>query len=114
MFQTGSILEIMTEQQFIKKNLAVIRSYLKTKFPDCAITEESIPDTHHKFIVTNAKLHKSYKLKVSWDRLSDRSNTHEKTRVQLDRADIGGWLILAAERGEGCITGEDVRTSPIP
>ncbi len=101
MLHTGSILDLMTEQQFIKKNLAVIRAYLKSKFPDCVITEESIPHTHHKFMVTNAKLHKSYKLKVSWDRLSDRSNTQEKTRVQLDRVDIAGWLILAAERGEG-------------
>lgn len=91
----------MTEQQFIKKNLSVIRAYLKDKFPDCIITEESVPNTYHKFIVTNSKIGKSYKLKVSWQRLSDRSHTQEKTRVQLDRVDIAGCLVLAADSGEG-------------
>jgi len=99
--QTGSILETMTEQQFIKKNLAVIRAYLKGKFPNCVITEESIPNTYHKFIVTNAKIGKSYKLKVSWNQLSQRSHTQEKTRVELNRIDIAGSLVLAAERDEG-------------
>jgi hypothetical protein len=99
--QTGSILETMTEQQFIKKNLAVIRAYLKGKFPDCVITEESIPNTYHKFIVANAKIVKRYKLKVSWVRLSDRNHPPEKTRVELNRIDVAGSLVLAADRGEG-------------
>jgi len=97
MLQTDSILEIMTEQQLIKKNLAVIRGYLKIRFPGCVITEESDPSTYHMFIVTNEKLHKRYKLKVSWLRLSDRSNTQEKTRAELDRIDAAGCMIQAGD-----------------
>ena len=89
----------MTEQQFIKKNLAVIRAYLKNKFPDCVITEESITRIpYQKFIVTNGKVHKTYKLKVNWDRLSDAT---QKTWAELDRVDVAGCMVLAAERGEG-------------
>lgn len=100
MLQTDSILALMTEQQLIKKNLAVIRGYLKIRFPGCVITEESDPSTYHKFIVTNEKLRKRYKLKVSWLRLSDRSNTQEKTRAELDRIDVAGCMIQANERSE--------------
>jgi len=97
MLHTDSILEIMTEQQLIKKNLAVIRGYLKIRFPGCVVTEESDPSTYHTFIVTNEKLHKRYKLKVSWFRLSDRSNTQEKTRGELDRMDVAGCMIQAGD-----------------
>lgn len=100
MLHTDSILEIMTEQQLIKKNLAVIRGYLKIRFPGCVITEESDPSTYHTFIVTNEKVHKRYKLKVSWFRLSDRSNTQEKTRAELDHMDVAGCMIQAGERSE--------------
>jgi len=99
MLHTHSILDIMTEQQVIKKNLAVIRAYLKSKFSGYIITEETAPTLHHKFIVTNVKLPKSYKLTVSWPRLSDRSNTQEKTRTELDRGDVAGRMIQAGNDG---------------
>lgn len=88
MLQSDSILELMTEQQFIKKNLAVIRAYLKSKFPGCVITEESHLSLHHTFTVRDEKLRHNYKLKVGWSRLSDRRNTQEKTRTELSRGDV--------------------------
>lgn len=93
MLQSDSTLELMTEQQFIKKNLAVIRAYLKSKFPGCVITEESNPSLYHTFTVRNEKLHHNYKLKVGWLRLSDRSNTQEKTRTELGRVDVASRMI---------------------
>lgn len=99
MLYSDSILEIMTEQQVIKKNLSVIRAYLKSKFPDYTITEETDPSFHHKFIVTSMKLHKSYNVKVLWSRLSDRGNTQEKTKSELDREDVASCMIEAGEDG---------------
>ena len=97
MLHTDSILEIMTEQQLIKKNLAVVRAYLKSKFPGCVITEESEPSLYHKFIVTHESPRRSYKLKVGWSRLSDRRNTQEKTRTELYRSDVASCMIHAGE-----------------
>lgn len=93
MLQSDSILELMTEQQFIKKNLAVIRAYLKSKFPGCVITEESTPSLHHTFTVRDEKLRCGYKLNVGWTRISDRSHTQDKTRIELDRADVASRMI---------------------
>lgn len=95
MLQSDSTLELMTEQQFIKKNLAVIRAYLKSKFPGCVITEESNPSLYHTFTVRDEKLRRNYKLKVGWPRLSDRSNTQEKTRTELGRVDVARCMTQA-------------------
>ena len=92
MLQSDSILELMTEQQFIKKNLAVIRAYLKSKFPGCVITEESNPSLYHTFTVRDEKLRCSYKLKAGWSRISDRRNTQEKTRTELSRVDVASRM----------------------
>jgi hypothetical protein len=97
MLQSDSTLELMTEQQFIKKNLAVIRAYLKSKFPRCVITEESNPGLYHTFTVKDEKLHHKYKLKVAWPRLSDRSNTQEKTRTELGLVDVARCMIQAGD-----------------
>lgn len=97
MLQSDSTLELMTEQQFIKKNLAVIRAYLKSKFPGCVITEESTPSLYHTFTVRDEKLRHNYKLKVGWPRLSDRQNTQEKTRTELSRVDVAHNMIQAGD-----------------
>lgn len=97
MLQSDSTLELMTEQQFIKKNLTVIRAYLKSKFPGCVITEESNPSLHHTFSVKDEKLHHNYKLKVGWPRLSDRSNTQEKMRAELGLVDVARRMIQAGD-----------------
>ncbi|MDH4085151.1 MAG: hypothetical protein OEV99_17100 [Nitrospira sp.] len=97
MLQSDSTLELMTEQQFIKKNLAVIRAYLKTKFPRCVITEESNPSLYHTFTVRDEKVHHNYRLKVGWPRLSDRSNTQEKTKTELGRVDVARCMIQAGD-----------------
>jgi len=95
MLQSDSTLELMTEQQFIKKNLAVIRAYLRSKFPGCVITEESHPSMYHAFTVRHEKLHQSYKLKVGWSRLADRSHTQEKTRTELGHVDVASRMMQA-------------------
>jgi len=97
MLQSDSILELMTEQQLIKKNLAVIRAYLKSKFPSCVITEESHPSRHHIFTVRDENLQQNYRLKVGWPRLSDRRNTQEKTRTELARSDVATGMIQARD-----------------
>lgn len=96
MLQSDSTLELMTEQQFIKKNLAVIRAYLKGKFPGCVITEESTPSLYHTFTVRDEN-RRNYKLKVGWPRLSDRHNTQEKTRTELGRVDVARCMIRAGD-----------------
>ena len=84
------------EQQRIEDNLAVIRSYLRDKFPEYDITEDSpYPSMYHKFAITNLKLYKCYKLHVSWPRLSDLENTPAKTRAALDHDDVAGRMIAA-------------------
>jgi len=97
MLQSDSTLELMTEQQFIKKNLTVIRAYLKSKFPGCVITEESNPSLCHTFTVKDEKRHHSYKLKVGWARLSDRSDTQEKTKTELGLVDVARCMIQAGD-----------------
>ena len=97
MLQSDSTLELMTEQQFIKKNLAVIRAYLKCKFPGYVITEESSPSMYHAFTVRDEKLRHNYKLKVGWLRLSDRSNTQEKTKSELTRVDVASGMTQAGD-----------------
>lgn len=97
MLQSDSTLELMTEQQFIKKNLAVIRAYLRSKFPGSVITEESHPSLYHTFTVRHEKLHYRHKLKVGWSRLSDRSHTQEKTRTDLGRGDVARCMIQAGD-----------------
>ncbi len=97
MLQSDTTLELMTEQQFIKKNLAVIRAYLKSKFPGCVITEESTPSLYHTFTVRDEKLRHNYRLKAGWPRLSDRSNTQEKTKAELTRVDVASGMILAGD-----------------
>lgn len=97
MLQSDSTLELMTEQQFIKKNLAVIRAYLKSKFPGCVITEESHPSLYHAFTVRHETQRHSHQLKVDWSRLSDRSHTQEKTRTELGRVDVARRMMQAGD-----------------
>ncbi|MDK2744062.1 MAG: hypothetical protein NDI90_14215 [Nitrospira sp. BO4] len=86
-------MEIPEEQKRIKDNLAVIRLYLTSKFPDHTITEAAVPSLYHKFTVTNHTQYTRYKLKVSWPRLSDRSNTPEHTRSALDSGNVASGMM---------------------
>jgi hypothetical protein len=85
------------EHRRIEGNLATIRHYIKSKFPGCTITEDSVPSLYHTFTVTNVKLHKSYGLKVSWSRLSDRRNTPERTRLSLNSGFVASGMVRAGD-----------------
>jgi hypothetical protein len=85
------------EQSRIKDNLAVVRCYLKNHFPLYTITETSVPNLYHEFVVTNNTLHKRHRLKVEWARLSDRSNTPENTRSALDSGNVASGMIQVGD-----------------
>lgn len=81
------------EHRRIEGNLATIRHYIRSKFPGYTLTEVSVPSLHHKFIVTNEKLHKSYELRVNWSRLSNRRNTLERTRLSLNSGFVASAMV---------------------
>ena len=82
-------------QRRIDDNLSVIREYLKAKFPGWIITEESVPNRYHLFIVTYGHPFKCHKLKVDWLRLWRRDNTPERTRSQLDIDAVANYMVRA-------------------
>jgi hypothetical protein len=45
------------DRRRIDANLAVVRLYLKNRFPDYTITEMSVQNRYHMFVVTDDKLH---------------------------------------------------------
>lgn len=87
----------VAEDRRIADNLATIRHYIKSKFPGYTLTEHPVPNLYHTFTVTNLKLHRSYGLKVSWSRLSDRRNTPERTRLALNSGFVASSMVCAGD-----------------
>lgn len=85
------------DRRRIDANLAVVRLYLKNRFPDYTITEMSVQNRYHMFVVTDDKLHQRHKLKVEWTRLSDPSHTPENTRIALEMGDVAGGMMQVGD-----------------
>jgi len=81
----------------IEENLAVVRLYLKDQFPNYTITEMSVQNLYHMFVVTNDRLHQRHRLKVKWTRLSDHCNTTENTRSALESGNVASGMIQAGD-----------------
>lgn len=80
---------MLDEQERIQQNLKIIREHLIKEFPALNMTEDtSDRSICHKFTMTDLKTYQQFKLKVGWPRLSDKSNTPEKTLRSLVHEDI--------------------------
>jgi hypothetical protein len=79
-------------------NLAAIRTYLKVHFDEFHITEESYGPSYHKFTVAKFRPPTSYKLQVTWPKISDSSNTSAKIKRLLVKDDVAAGM--RAERGD--------------
>jgi hypothetical protein len=82
----------------IEDNLGVVRLYLKDHFPNYTITEMSVLNIYHMFVVTNDMLHQRHRLKVEWARLSDPRNTPENTRLDLEIGDVARGMIHMGDK----------------
>lgn len=87
------------EQKRIEANVAVIRAYLEEKFPTCELHEKRALSAYVDFIVTCPALGKSYKLRVGGGRLSDKSSTPERIRIELRSDDVAARMIEAGSDG---------------
>ena len=84
-------------QQRIEANLAVIRLYLKTHFPDYTIWEMSARNRYYKFIVSNDEFFLCFCLTVEWARLSNRDSTPETTQAALESGDVASGMIQVGD-----------------
>ena len=90
----------MSDPEELKRredNLAVVRLYLKRRFPNWTITEMSVQNLYHMFVVSNDKLHERHKLKVEWARLSDPNNTPENIRIALEMGDVARGMMQVGD-----------------
>ncbi|MGC4096172.1 MAG: hypothetical protein QM706_03570 [Nitrospira sp.] len=85
------------DQQRIEDNLAVIRLYLKTNFPQYTIWEMPVRSRYYKFIVTNDETYKRHRLTVEWARLSNRDNTPEMTQAALESGDVARGMVQVGD-----------------
>jgi hypothetical protein len=85
------------DRRRIDANLAVVRFYLKTKFPDYTLTEISVQNLYHLFVVASDRLHQRHRLKVEWARLSDERNTPENTRLALESGNVASGMIQVGD-----------------
>jgi len=67
----------------VEANLEVIREYLRSEFKEFEPTDKSEGSFGHLFTVMNISAYTRHSLKVSGPRLSDRSNTPERSKRQL-------------------------------
>ncbi len=73
------------EEARVKENLEVIRNYLSVRFKGLDCTKDKSDDSfYHWFTMTDTKSGTQYTLKVICLKLSDRDNTPEKIKRQLD------------------------------
>lgn len=79
------------EDTRVQENLEVIQGYLLGQFKGFDQTDISNHPHSHTFTVTRS-YDESYKLKVSWKQLSDRSNTPEKIKKRLVIDDVAGRM----------------------
>jgi hypothetical protein len=89
-------MKTLDEPEPIKTNLKEIRNYLQNEFPGYIFTEDSsYPTFYHKFAMTNDKLHRCYKLQVSWFRLTENGNPSATIRSMLNRDDVADQMLQA-------------------
>ena len=79
------------DEERVQENLEVIQGYLLSQFKGFDQTDTSNRPDSHTFTVTRF-YDESYKLKVSWKQLSDRSNTPDKIKERLVIDDVAGRM----------------------
>ena len=81
------------EQDYIQRNLKIIRDYLMKAFPGFDMTEDTTdPSVCHKFTLTNTTTFEQFKLKVGWTRFSDIDTGPEMMERLLVYSDVAGKL----------------------
>src|SRR5262245_53287408 len=79
------------EDARVRENVEVIQEYLLSQFKGFDVTNIQDRRTLYTFTVTRS-YDESYKLKVSWKQLADRSNTPEKLKNRLAIDDVEGRM----------------------
>jgi len=79
------------EDNRVQENLEVIQEYLLSQFKGFDQTATPNRPTSYTFTLTRS-YDESYKLKVSWKQLADRSNTPEKLKKRLAIDDVAGRM----------------------
>jgi hypothetical protein len=86
------------EQSRVDENIKPIRSYLQREFSGYEITTDiTYPRMYHLITLSNSEKVETYKLKIGWTRLSNRSNTPETITVALLREGVADKLRDCAE-----------------
>ena len=85
------------EQRRIEDNLAVVRHYLKTHFPDYTIWEMSARGRYHKFILSNDETYRRHRLTIEWARLSNPGHTPETTQAALESGDVASGMLQVGD-----------------
>ena len=81
------------ETRRIEENLNVIRGYLARSFVGFHITEDkSSQCLWHTFTMSNRDTGEQVRLKVAWARLSEESNTPDRTVRSLEHGGVAGKI----------------------
>ena len=84
---------VLDERDRIHLNLQTIRDYLVKGFVGFQLTEDaSDPTVCHRFTMTDLKTFQQYKLKVSWSRLGELTNSAEKLAHSLFDTDVASKM----------------------
>jgi hypothetical protein len=77
----------------IEENLNVIRAYLARSFVGFTFTEDkSNQRLWHTFTLSNYHTGEEVRLKVSWGRLAEASNTPDRTVRSLEHGGVAGKI----------------------
>jgi hypothetical protein len=81
------------EGRRIEDNLKVIRGYLARSFAGFKITEDrSNQRLWHTFTMLNRDTGEQVRLKIAWGRLSEESNTPDRTERSLEHGGVAGKM----------------------
>lgn len=84
---------MVEEASRIEQNLKIIRGYLLKSFIGFDVVEDtSTPGTSHAFSLSHRKTGEQVRLRVAWARLSEESNTPERTARSLEHGGVAGKM----------------------
>jgi len=86
-----------------EENVAIIRAYLQDFFQGFELNEQRDYPLSYTFTVTRSNPPTQYKLKVSWPKISDRTNQPDKIKRLLSADDVA--TRMRAAQGEYCLWG---------
>ena len=85
----------MVDEEFrrIEENLRVIRDYLARSFVGFHVSEDKpMPKSCHNFTLSHSETGKSFRLKVAWGRLTEESNTPDRTTRSLEHGGVANKM----------------------